>query len=38
MPECCCAPWPTGERCDGVVVVDGPALVGYVWYPPVGKT
>ena len=32
MPETCCAVWPTGQRCDGVAVVDDPALAGYVCY------
>jgi hypothetical protein len=32
MPERCCAHWPTGERCDGVAVVDDPARAGYVCY------
>jgi hypothetical protein len=32
MPERCCAHWPTGERYDGLAVVDDPALAGYVCY------
>jgi hypothetical protein len=32
MPERCCAIWPAGERCDGLAVVDDPALAGYVCY------
>jgi hypothetical protein len=32
MPELCCAVLSSGERCDGVVVVDDPALAGYVCY------
>src|SRR3954470_17480982 len=32
MHECCCAIWPTGERCDGLAVVDDPALAVYVCY------
>jgi hypothetical protein len=26
MPGRCCAIWPTGARCDGLAVVDDPAL------------
>jgi hypothetical protein len=32
MPGRCCAIWPTGVRCDGLAVVDDPALAGYVCY------
>jgi hypothetical protein len=32
MPGRCSAIWPTGERCDGLAVVDDPALAGYVCY------
>ncbi len=32
MTERCCAVWPTGERCDGLAVVDDPERGGYVCY------